>query len=445
MKSGLVKGLAIGLAAAALAGGGVWLTIGLLEPKSVGIRIAGEGAQADSSSPQATPVEEEDGPYFEAFWPVTTLNGAKELQSEVDAGRELWRTNPVEVTKAFVKQRFGWGGTVEIENSPAESRVDSFTSEVKGSSSEGWAATVTFKHRFIRGSDPGGGFVHNVYLMGLPDTERPAWLVTGIVGDWMKIDSPPPNSPVASPLRASGSGNGFEAQIDVAVEDDSGAERGTGFAMGGAYEPAPFRAEIPFSSPTTIGGRIVFTPSSGAEGPPPFASIVRVKFAEIRGPGSEASPSPANEQKTREVVVYYLAESGGRMNLVRERHTVGDTPRIATRALDELIHGTPAGPANFSPYPRSTQIRSVTISDRIATVDFSAEVLEANVGAEVESIGIQAAVWTLTEFPTIEKVRFTVEGRERGTASNGRVIEDWWGHVGLYEQPFIRDRSIRPS
>ena len=42
---------------------------------------------------------------------------------------------------------------------------------------------------------------------------------------------------------------------------------------------------------------------------------------------------------------------------------------------------------------------------------------------------------TLTEFPGIENVSFTVEGK-----IDDRTM-DWWGHVGLYEQPFQRDVS----
>lgn len=277
MRSGFGKGLAVGLLIAALAGAGVWIYIGLVQPN-----LADDQTTASSptpGSPAATSEESPDG-YFEAFWPVSSLKDAREVQRDVDAGKETWRTDPVEVSKAFVKQRFGWGGTVQIEDSNAEARLDSFTSKTGGSSVEGWTATVSFKHRFVRGQDSGGGFVHNVQLIGLKDADRPAWFVTTLVADWMKVDSPQAQATIISPIRVSGSGNGFEAQIDVALEDDSGAVRGTGFAMGGAYEPAPFNAEISFTPPSTEGGRVVFTPSSGAEGPPAFASIIRVRFAQ---------------------------------------------------------------------------------------------------------------------------------------------------------------------
>lgn len=165
-------------------------------------------------------------------------------------------------------------------------------------------------------------------------------------------------------------------------------------------------------------------------------------------PGASPSPAPAttgtsDPQETKVVTIYYLTEKDSSFSLVREGHAVAATARIATAALEELIHGTPLREDHFTPYPRTAQILSVTISDQVATVDWSAQVLEANAGAEVESLGIQSVVWTLTEFPTVKKVRFTVEGKDRGSASNGRLIEDWWGHVGLSEQPWERDNSLR--
>ncbi|MEG3070925.1 MAG: GerMN domain-containing protein [Candidatus Syntrophopropionicum ammoniitolerans] len=84
--------------------------------------------------------------------------------------------------------------------------------------------------------------------------------------------------------------------------------------------------------------------------------------------------------------------------------------------------------------PAATKVNSIDIEDGLATVDFSQEVLHANVGASGEALGIQSIVNTLTEFPEIKKVSFTVEG-EVETAM------DWWGHVGLYQQPFSRDLS----
>ncbi len=112
-------------------------------------------------------------------------------------------------------------------------------------------------------------------------------------------------------------------------------------------------------------------------------------------------------------------------------HTLPKCDSIARAALQELISGTPTTEGAYRVLPADTRILGITIEDGLATVDFSREVLYANGGSSVEGPGIDSIVNTLTEFPTIEQVAFTVEG----SAENGM---DWWGHVGLYEQPFPR-------
>ena len=154
-----------------------------------------------------------------------------------------------------------------------------------------------------------------------------------------------------------------------------------------------------------------------------------------------ASPS-ASPTGTMQVTVYYLVAFKDDLFLAPERHRVPKTAAVARAALEELVHGTAQDADHTTPFPAASKINSVTINGDVATVDWSAEVLEASVGAKEEALGFQSAVYTLTESPTIKTVRFTVEGKDRGAASNGRMIEDWWGHVGLAGQPWDRDPAV---
>lgn len=148
------------------------------------------------------------------------------------------------------------------------------------------------------------------------------------------------------------------------------------------------------------------------------------------GPGT---PAPVETAKM-DVAVYYLKTTQTEMYLVREVHQVDKNVEVARAALNELISGTPVTAGASRVMPADTKILGINIAQGLATVDFSAEVLKANVGSSGEALGIASIVNTLTEFPTIQKVAFTVDGsKEKGM--------DWWGHVGLYEQPFQRDLS----
>jgi germination protein M len=170
---------------------------------------------------------------------------------------------------------------------------------------------------------------------------------------------------------------------------------------------------------------------------------------ESAGPGATSSPTssatatPApSGTGTTQVRIYYLISSKDKLYLAPEKHQIPRTPTIARSALEELVHGKAQDPDHTTPFPAASKINSVTAASGVATVDWSADVLTASVGSRAEALGIQSVVYTLTEFSTIKKVRFTVEGKDRGAASNGRTIEDWWGHAGLAGQPWDRDPPI---
>lgn len=159
-------------------------------------------------------------------------------------------------------------------------------------------------------------------------------------------------------------------------------------------------------------------------------------------PASSGPPSANPTPATTEVTLYYLVEGADELFLTAERHTVAKTRAIAKAALQELLHGTPQDEDHTMPFPKAADVVSVAVSNGVATVDWNAAVLEGSGGARVEALAIQSVVYTLTEFSSISKVRFTVEGKDRGTASNGRNIEDFWGHTGLAAQPWDREPEI---
>ena len=166
--------------------------------------------------------------------------------------------------------------------------------------------------------------------------------------------------------------------------------------------------------------------------------------AQTPGTGGTSSPesTPTASPGTTQVTLYYLVSGRNDVFLTAERHSISQTQAIARAALEELLHGTPQDRDHSTPFPKDAKVNSVVIEDKVATVDWSAEVLEGSGGSKVEALAIQSIVYTLTEFPTITKVRFTVEGKASGTASNGRGIEDFWGSVGLSDQPWDREPEI---
>jgi len=143
-----------------------------------------------------------------------------------------------------------------------------------------------------------------------------------------------------------------------------------------------------------------------------------------------------------EVVVYYpiyLDKKGD--FLVREVHKIPEDEEKEKAALTELFRGNPKTKKAYAVIPRNTTILSLKIKNGLATIDLSREIFNDDSGAIGESLGISSIVNTLTEFDNIKKVKFKVEGKEKGKVGN-RDVESWWGHVGLSEQPFERDEKI---
>lgn len=177
----------------------------------------------------------------------------------------------------------------------------------------------------------------------------------------------------------------------------------------------------------------------------PGCTITTTRPSEQTTTTSEATDTgrgPTTSTTEREIALrLYFVESFSETSfLVPENRPVERTQAVARAALQELIRGPrQTGRATF--IPAGTQVRSVRIDNGLATVDFSREILNARVGAEGERLGIWQIVNTLTEFENIERVQFLVEGRDRGRI-DGREISDWWGHIGLADQPFERDESL---
>ena len=145
--------------------------------------------------------------------------------------------------------------------------------------------------------------------------------------------------------------------------------------------------------------------------------------------GTNNIPNINTEEKEINLAVYFVEFSSNDAYLIREIHTIPHTEQVANAAMQILIKD------EKSILPPGTKILSVDINNGLATVNFSEEVLNANVGSSGEALGITSIVNTLAGIPNVEKVSFQVNGQTDSRA------QDWWGHVGLYNQPFTADYS----
>lgn len=146
--------------------------------------------------------------------------------------------------------------------------------------------------------------------------------------------------------------------------------------------------------------------------------------------GSSSSSSSSSQSGSKaqlvNIKVYYPDENA--TGLVAVEKSIKDTDNKYQAAVEALMAGTEKkGLANV--FPKTAKLLQVTVSGKVAKVDFSRELQKNFVGGSTgEEMLVGSVVNTLTEFPEIQKVQILVDGQEVETLS---------GHMDL-SQPLPR-------
>jgi germination protein M len=184
-------------------------------------------------------------------------------------------------------------------------------------------------------------------------------------------------------------------------------------------QPSPDLTPGPSASPAT-------SPST----PPPSLTP---------SPPATAEPSPTPAAGDTIVVRAYFILAGTRRaeGLVPVLREVPRTKAVATAAMNELLTGPTdaeraASPALSTTVPRGTRLLGITIERGIATVDLSGE-YESGGGSASTLARLGQVVYTLTQFPTVDKVSFRVDGRPVTVFGSEGIVLD--GPVGRMDNP----------
>ncbi|HLO10906.1 MAG TPA: GerMN domain-containing protein [Pseudoneobacillus sp.] len=133
-----------------------------------------------------------------------------------------------------------------------------------------------------------------------------------------------------------------------------------------------------------------------------------VATEETNGTKTTASDEAAEESVMTEL---YLIDKNG--YVVPQTVALPKTEGVATQALEYLVENGPISemlPNGFrAVLPADTHV-SVNVKGGVATVDFSKEI--KNYQPEDEMKILQAVTWTLTQYDSIQKVKFQMNGHE---------------------------------
>jgi spore germination protein GerM len=144
----------------------------------------------------------------------------------------------------------------------------------------------------------------------------------------------------------------------------------------------------------------------------------------------QQSNNLANSPGTMKITIYHATKDA--QYLVPETQVISVNDHPAKEAIERLIAGTKQ-PDLVSVIPNGTKLRSISIKNHIAYVDFNDKLVKNNSGGSAgEILLVGAIVNTLTEFPEIQKVQLLVEGKKIDTIT---------GHLDTSE-PLSRSEKI---
>ncbi|MDI6843397.1 MAG: Gmad2 immunoglobulin-like domain-containing protein [Anaerosomatales bacterium] len=165
---------------------------------------------------------------------------------------------------------------------------------------------------------------------------------------------------------------------------------------------APGCARKPSTSTQDATGSRPTTEEATAQPPPPEESA-----------GEQTTEPPSGgsttESKPLALSVYY--PRGEKLGVVVRQ--VPYTKAVATAAVNELLKGPSATDAAYgfhTEIPAGTRLRSVSIRDRVATVDLSGEFDDGG-GSLSMFMRLAQLVFTVTQFDTVDAVTLKLDGR----------------------------------
>jgi germination protein M len=164
------------------------------------------------------------------------------------------------------------------------------------------------------------------------------------------------------------------------------------------------------STPTPTGNASVVPPSGDAT-PGPAATASASAGPQSAAPSTPPTTSTPSPSGTTVVRAYFILGSG----LVPVLREIPATAGVATAAMRALIAGPDAAelagrPAMASDVPASTRLLGLSIAGGVATVDLSGE-FATGLNAAQPDARLAQVVFTLTQFSTVERVSFQLDGQ----------------------------------
>ncbi len=126
---------------------------------------------------------------------------------------------------------------------------------------------------------------------------------------------------------------------------------------------------------------------------------------------------PVVDQKLRTSILFFVkVDDSGVISLQHVSRPVYYESSPLTRTMEALLKGLTTAELNsgmLSLIPEDSRILSVAVKNEVAFIDFSEAFTFNEFGAEGAQASLKQVVYTATEFPTVETVQITINGKRR--------------------------------
>ncbi len=140
----------------------------------------------------------------------------------------------------------------------------------------------------------------------------------------------------------------------------------------------------------------------------------QLKQPEIKERREEVKREEPPSDLEEEQIVLYFADDNAQY-LIPEYRKIKKVKEIEKQAIIELIKG-PVSDNLYPTIPSTTRVNALYVSDGIAYVDFSSELIKNHSGGSTgELLTVYSIIFTLTSFPDINKVQILVDGNSEET------------------------------
>ena len=210
---------------------------------------------------------------------------------------------------------------------------------------------------------------------------------------------------------------------------------GTGIGGLGSIAPASPSPEqsLPQGSPDATPGRPSGSPAGSPAATPgssPSTPAGPGTSQPPAGPPAPATPSPTPPPAGTTIVraYFYLGGDEATAGLVAVLREVPRTQAVGRAAMEALLAGPRGmeladGSGISSIIPPGTRLLGLSIASGTATVDLSGE-FQAGGGSAGSFVRLAQVVYTLTQFPTVERVMFRIDGRDVDVFGSEGIVLD---------------------